>query len=64
MLLGLRGKVRPLISFELARYLRLGCRYDPSLAARELGCDASSIEPALRAAVEWYRKNGFVRPLS
>ncbi len=60
-LLGLRERVRPLIAFELVRYLTLGCTYDSSKAHRELGFKASPMEDILKESVNWYTRNGYVR---
>jgi len=59
--LGLRGKVRPLIQYEMARYLTLGCSYSSTKAREELGFEASPLEESLRRSVEWYLRNGYIK---
>ncbi len=58
---GLREKVRPLIAFELVRYLTLGCKYDSSKASRELGFKSNPIEEVIKESVDWYIRNGYVK---
>ena len=60
-LLGLRGKVRPLISHELLRYLSIGASYDSAKAKKELGFRPGPLKDVLRKSVHWFMRNGYIR---
>ena len=51
----------PLINVDSIRTSHLTLHYDCSKAVRELGLPQSSVEEAIRRAVEWFRQNGYVR---
>jgi len=60
-LLGLRGKLRPLISHELLRYLSIGATYDSTKAKNELGFHPEPLKEVLRKSVHWFMRNGYIR---
>ena len=60
-LLGLRGKMRPLISHELLRYLSVGASYDSAKAKMDLGFRPQPLKEVLRKSVHWFMRNGYVR---
>ena len=60
-LLGLRGKIRPIVASEMVRYFQLGCRYDGTRARRELGINPQPVDAALRESIAWYIRNGYVK---
>lgn len=60
-LLGLRGRARPLMPFELVRYFKLRASYDSSKAKRELDYRPEPIEEELQKAVRWFMIHGGVR---
>lgn len=51
----------PLINVDSIRTSHLTLHYDCSKAVRELGMPQTSVEEAIRRAVEWFRKNGYVK---
>ncbi len=59
-LLGLQRRMKPIISYELSRYLTLGCGYNNAKAKMVLGFQSTPIEDSLRRSVEWYLKNGYI----
>jgi len=61
--LGRKG-CRPLISFEVVRYLSLQCDYVSEKSKRDLGCVYSGIENEIRESVDWYIRNGYVKKSS
>ena len=60
-ILGLRRRFRPIVPFELMRYLTLRCSYDSSKAKKELGFRSRSIGDILRESVEWYMNNELIK---
>jgi dihydroflavonol-4-reductase len=60
-LLGLRGRMRPLISHELLRYLSIGASYDSTKAKKELEFCPEPLKEVLRKSVYWFMRNGYIR---
>lgn len=60
-LFGLRGKMRPLISHELLRYLSIGASYDSAKAKKELEFRPEPLKDVLRKSVHWFMRNGYIR---
>ena len=56
----LTGKA-PRIPLAAARMARKRMFFDPAKAVRELGLPQRPVEDALRAAVAWFRDNGYLR---
>ncbi len=50
----------PLLDVEGVRQTHLTLHYDCSRAVRELGLPQTSVEEAVRRAVDWFRQNGYV----
>lgn len=50
----------PLLDVEGVRLSHLTLHYDCSRAVRELGLAQTSVEEAVRRAVDWFRQNGYV----
>ena len=61
LILGRMGK-KPSVSFDSVRMSKKAMYYDSSKAVRELGLQLSSIENAIRKAVNWFRENGLAGP--
>jgi len=59
-LLGLADKVKPIISYEMLRYLKFKRHYDNSKAKHVLKFQSTSIDDSLHHSVEWYRRNLYV----
>ncbi len=51
----------PRVSLESARLARYKMYFDPGKAVRELGMPQTPVEEPLRRAVDWFRRNGYVR---
>lgn len=51
----------PLVSVEAVKMSRKKMYFDPAKAVRELGLPQRPVEQALANAVEWFRKNGYVK---
>lgn len=64
LMLGLRNKVRPLISYELLRYFTLGVSYSADKAKRELDFIPTKLEDECRKAVRWFMLHGKVKKSS
>jgi dihydroflavonol-4-reductase len=60
-LLGMRGKMRPLIAYELVRYFQFGTFYDSGKARKELGINPQPIENSIDESIAWYVRNGYVK---
>ncbi|NTV29623.1 MAG: NAD-dependent epimerase/dehydratase family protein [Candidatus Omnitrophica bacterium] len=60
-LLGLGGKVGPVIDSETVRYFSLGARYDGSQGQRVLGLTFKDFREVLSEEVAWYMRHGYVR---
>ena len=50
----------PQISFASVQMSQHAMYYDSSKAVRDLGLPQSSIEGAIKKAVDWFRRNGYV----
>ncbi len=55
-------KKEPAVPLDGVRMAHAPMYYDSAKAVRELGLPQSSIEGAIRKAVQWFRENGYVRP--
>ncbi len=53
-------KQPPVMDVESVRLSHLTLHYDCSRAVRELGLPQTSVEEAVRRAVDWFRQNGYV----
>ncbi|KJJ83457.1 hypothetical protein OMAG_002678 [Candidatus Omnitrophus magneticus] len=60
-LVGLSGRIRPIISSEVVKYFILGAKYDSSKAHKVLGLEDKPFKETLRSAVHWYVRNGYIR---
>lgn len=60
-LIGQAGKMRPILAYELVRYLGLKCRYDSSKAKKALKFKSNPFDEVLMSAVEWYVENDYVK---
>jgi dihydroflavonol-4-reductase len=60
-LMGMRGKVRPIIAYELTRYFGLGTFYDSTKAQKELGVTSKPIHSSIHESIAWYMQNSFVK---
>ncbi len=61
LILGRLGK-KPAVSFDSVRMSKKAMYYDSSKAVKELGLPRSSVEDALKKAVNWFRESGLVKP--
>lgn len=52
----------PRVSWEAVRISRKRMYFDSAKAVRELGLPQRSVEEALARAVDWFRRNGYVKP--
>lgn len=64
LILGLKNKFRPLISYELLRYFTLGVSYSADKAKRELDFIPTKLEDECRKAVRWFMLHGNVKKSS
>lgn len=55
-----KKNAKPLISYEIARYLTLGCKYDPTKSITVLKCEFKGLKRELEDSVEWFIRNGYV----
>ena len=60
-LLGLAGRVSPIIESEIVRYFMLDAQYDSRLARKVFGFQERDFREVLKDEVAWYVKNGYVK---
>ena len=64
LILGLKNKFRPLISYELLRYFTLGVTYSANKAKRDLDYIPTKLEDECRKAVRWFMLHGHIKKSS
>jgi len=64
LILCLKNRFHPIISSEAVKYLMMRAEYDGSKAGREFGLKDKPFEEALKAEVDWYMNNGYIRKSS
>ncbi|MBU1852952.1 MAG: NAD-dependent epimerase/dehydratase family protein [Candidatus Omnitrophica bacterium] len=60
----LKNHFSPIIGSEDIKYLMLNAKYDGSKARKEFALREKPIEESLRAEVDWYMRNGYIRKSS